>query len=69
MATALKECPCGETPQRLYIEVGDCGNRLWTRGTCCGDWSVEFRSDYQPHVKEIMAHAVEAWNAAPRVEQ
>lgn len=36
-------------------------------GDCCGEWSVEFRTQYKPaDSPECYALAVQAWNDAPR---
>jgi hypothetical protein len=36
-------------------------------GYCCGEWNIEFRTNYAEHgSEEIMRRAREAWNAAPR---
>jgi hypothetical protein len=36
-------------------------------GYCCGDWHIEFRTNYAAHdSEEIMRLAREAWNDAPR---
>ena len=37
-------------------------------GTCCGEWMIEFRSDYhQQDSAECMERAIDAWNRAPRM--
>ncbi len=64
--TELKPCPCGRTPTKLSI-VSD--NAKWFRcaGNCCGEWEIEFRSNYSfPKSKEAKKLAIEAWNDAPR---
>jgi hypothetical protein len=62
----LKPCPCGKVPELLVIPEGT----KWaqTYGNCCGEWTIEFRSQCKEG-DELMALAIEAWNAAPRGEQ
>lgn len=64
----LKPCPCGEVPTELSIDCSDC---KWFSccGNCCGEWSIEFRSDYlrwDKEEKKITAMAVKAWNETKR---
>ena len=64
----LKECPCGKTPTELIIaDSGQGGRWADTMGDCCGEWEVEFRTQYNPFDSaECMELAIEAWNEAPR---
>ncbi len=64
----LKPCPCGKTPTGLIIEST---NAKWFRcsGICCGEWEIEFRSNYNnpnPDSDEAEKLAIKAWNDAPR---
>lgn len=64
----LAVCPCGRVPTALGIYDNNQGGK-WASvsGNCCGDWSVEFRTNYFALDSEkCMALAVEAWNEAPR---
>ncbi len=63
----LKPCPCGETPTTLIII--DSGSAKWAYvcGDCCGEWNIEFRTQYFPlATEECMALAKKAWNRVPR---
>ncbi len=64
----LKPCPCGETPKDLAIvDNGQGGKWAEVSGNCCGEWSIEFRTQYfPPDSNECIALAAEAWNEAPR---
>jgi len=36
-------------------------------GNCCGEWMIEFRTNYEPfHSDKCMELAIAAWNNAPR---
>ena len=63
-----KPCPCGKTPQRLEItDVGQGSKWAAVDGGCCGEWSIEFRTQYYDFQSpECLALATEAWNEAPR---
>ena len=62
----LKRCPCGEIPDDLIItEQMSPMNWSWVAGNCCGEWNIEFRSDYESGEK-LKELAVTAWNSAPR---
>ncbi len=68
MGEQLKPCPCGETPSKLHI-TGNGQGYKWAdaTGDCCGEWSIEFRTQYLAHGSpECMELAIEAWNGAPR---
>jgi hypothetical protein len=67
---ALKPCPCGKTPENLSFTEGYSSKYGYVSGVCCGDWSIEFRTDYnqlkpenRPELEKLMA---EAWNSALR---
>ncbi len=64
----LKPCPCGKIPTNLLLCDNGQGNK-WgdASGDCCGEWRIEFRSDYNSFdSKEAMDIAVRYWNEAPR---
>jgi len=64
----LNRCPCGEIPTELCID-GDRRKWSYVSGNCCGEWSVEFRSQYyQNNDPELMEYATKAWNSAKRKE-
>ena len=65
----LAPCPCGQVPASLSIS--DYGGYKYALASpsCCGEWLIEFRTNYKPLDSEAcmtLAHA--AWNAAPRGE-
>lgn len=62
----LKPCPCGQIPKS--VSIADNGSKwAYVSGDCCGEWSVEFRTQYHRiDTDKCMALAVEAWNAAGR---
>lgn len=63
-------CPCGATPTDLSIS--DQGGKWSTVcGNCCGEWLIEFRTQYPEldptdRIASVRKLAVNAWNAAPR---
>ena len=65
----LKKCPCGRTPTKLHIvDNGQGGKWGDASGDCCGEWKIEFRTDYNKFdTKECMSLAVDAWNETERV--
>ncbi len=60
----LRPCPCGVTPNNLHIYL-DGGKWAWVYGTCCAEWSIEFRTNYSDG-EELQKLARDAWNEAPR---
>lgn len=63
----LKPCPCGKTPEKLCIEQSSTYKYALVSGHCCGEWSLEFKTQYKPlDSKVCMAMAIETWNSAPR---
>ena len=69
MKDKLKPCPCGRTPDNLYITDGDTCKWAWVSGDCCGEWSIEFRTKYhQLHTKECIELSIKGWNTAGRGE-
>lgn len=65
----LARCPCGAIPEALGImDTGQGRKYMACMGTCCGEWMIEFRSDYhQQDSAECMERAIDAWNRAPRM--
>jgi hypothetical protein len=62
----LNPCPCGETPEGLYIEMPERGKYGRASGQCCAEWSIEFRNGYEANPDKTLAKAAKAWNDAPR---
>ena len=64
----LKPCPCGDTPDILYIsDAGQGGKWATASGDCCGSWEFEFRTSYNPLDSDVcMADAIRVWNDLPR---
>ena len=63
----LAPCPCGKVPERLIIVPNDGYKHAFAVGECCGDWHIEFRTNYEKFDSpECMAFAQAAWNDAPR---
>lgn len=60
-----KPCMCGDTPDALYI-AGAEGKYATVSCGACGEWTVEFRSDYDRNRLETLDRALSAWNEAPR---
>jgi len=67
----LKQCPCGKTPEKLFIaDAGQGGKWAYVYGGCCGIWEIEFRTEYNDlESAECYKLAAEAWNEAPRKEE
>jgi hypothetical protein len=65
MSAEIAKCPCGKTPAHLDV---DNYSVKWTTvaGDCCGEWTVEFRSQYLELGPELDALALKAWNGATR---
>jgi len=64
----IKQCPCGKTPEKLYIsDAGQGGKWAWVSGCCCGEWSIEFRTNYAAlDSDECMKSAIQGWNETER---
>lgn len=63
----LLSCPCGEVPESLHVIAGDTCKWAFAYGGCCGEWHVEFRTEYHDiESPECMDLAVDKWNAAQR---
>lgn len=69
MASELKPCPCGETPNRLLTSKSPSGRVGYASASCCTWWQVSFGAYgidlWSDDFKEI---AQIAWNSAPRKE-
>lgn len=68
MADKLAPCPCGMIPDKLIITDNGHGAK-WAiaAGSCCGDWMIEFRTNYEPFESDkCMELAITAWNTNPR---
>lgn len=65
----LAACPCGKPITELGIsDAGQGGKWAWASGDCCGEWSIEFRTQYEGlDSDECKRLAREAWNNAQRV--
>lgn len=67
MTVELKRCPCGEVPKKVYIIESNSSKYMYVVGECCGEWMVEFSTNYHPaDTSECKALAVEEWNNAKR---
>jgi hypothetical protein len=63
----LKRCPCGKIPKGLTISEGNCSKWAYVSGSCCGEWEVEFFTDYNElPSQKCLELATEAWNGANR---
>jgi len=64
----LKECPCGEIPNALSVtDAGQGGKWALVSGFCCGEWMLEFRTNYHGiETSECMELAIECWNETKR---
>lgn len=64
----LLSCPCGSVPTALNL-LGSSQGGKWAlaSGNCCGEWFVEFRTDYHSlDSSDCMSLAVTSWNLSPR---
>ena len=68
MSEPLAPCPCGKAVESLSIMEGEpSGKWAWVSGNCCGEWSIEFRAEYNAlDSDDCKRLAREAWNRAPR---
>lgn len=63
----LEPCPCGKTPTKLVIMGSAPCKWAHASGDCCGEWMIEFRSNYLAFDDATcIAHARAAWHDAPR---
>ena len=66
MSGALRQCPCGETPDCISVQdAGQGGKYMLAVPSCCGEWMIEFRTNYEAG-ETLRALAEKAWNEAPR---
>jgi len=65
MSNELKKCPCGKTPDDLFILEGETFRWRKISGNCCDYWTVEARINGKTE-DETKQQCVEAWNDAPR---
>ena len=61
-------CPCGNTPERLLLEVSEQSKVGKAMGDCCGMWGVEFLRGVETEPEKILDKAHAAWDAAPRTK-
>jgi len=71
MSEELKPCHCGRPLDNLtIIDSGQGGKYANVCGDCCGEWMIEFRTQYNGlTTPECMSLAIKAWNEAPRAKQ
>ncbi len=67
----LKPCPCGRHVSDVDItDAGQGGKWANVSGNCCGEWTIEFRTQYLDLASpECKALGVEAWNEATRAQE
>jgi len=66
----LLPCPCGKTPEKLYIYEGSTYRWRIISGDCCGEWMIESsRIDYKATDSEIEKQCADDWNNANRGEK
>lgn len=67
----IKRCPCGEYPNSLFINQATPSDTYngskysYVSGNCCGEWEVEFRSNYLEGAA-LYSVAKDAWNKIKR---
>lgn len=63
----IKPCPCGNTPDELYVSEGS--TFRWRYVECKCGWMIEARiNTLRPHCEEQdYLECVDAWNAMPRL--
>lgn len=67
LPTEIRPCFCGATPSQLAItETSLSSKYAWAACEWCGEWSIEFRTNYSQDSAELQQLAVKAWNCAPR---
>ena len=69
--TKLAPCPCGRPIDDVIItDAGQGGKYAYVAGNCCGEWEIEFRTNYNRlSSQECKKLGIEAWNNAPRGKQ
>ena len=68
MSDEIESCPCGQVPEKLCVQEAGQGSKwAMVNGYCCGEWNIEFRTNYTKiGSEENNWLARQAWNAAPR---
>lgn len=67
MSEELKPCACGKIPEDIGVMESGTSKWAWAYGDCCGEWNVEFRTNYhEVGSEECKKLAVEGWNDASR---
>jgi len=66
MTEKLNKCGCGEIPEYLMTESGSSCKYAFVCGSCCNEWSIQFRSTYTRDDDKLMELATTAWNNASR---
>lgn len=64
----LRPCFCGAVSDELAIMEGSSSKYAWAACGLCGEWSIEFRTNYSQDLAELQRLAAQAWNSAPRAE-
>ena len=65
LSGTLRQCPCGETPDAIGVQdAGQGGKYALAAPNCCGEWLIEFRTNYEAG-ETLRALAEKAWNEAP----
>jgi len=62
----MNRCPCGDKPSELVFVEGPSCKYGFIQGNCCGDWLVEFPTEYNEPGPELDRLMVQAWNHAKR---
>jgi hypothetical protein len=66
LPAGIRPCFCGATPGQLAITEGSSSKYAWAACEWCGEWSIEFRTNYSQDLAELQELAAKAWNNAPR---
>ena len=68
VAGSLAKCPCGKTPDALWLRKSPDGFKwAFLTPTCCNEWTIEFNTNgLDIDDPECMALAAKEWNGAPR---
>ena len=67
MAGSYSQCPCGRIPTRLCLTEASSSKYAFVCGDCCGEWFIEFNTQYQKLTAEgCKSLGTEAWEAASR---
>ena len=64
--TEIRPCFCGATPTQLMVTETSSSKYAWAACEWCGEWSIEFRTNWSQDPAELQQLAVKAWNYAPR---